>query len=65
MPLQKGKSEKTVSGNIKKLVHEYDATGTVGTSHPLTRKKAIKQAVAISLKKAGCSRAQGFDSGEH
>ena len=65
MPLQKGKSAKTVSRNIKKLVHEYDVSGTIGTSHPASKKKAIKQAVAISLRKAGRSRAQGAGSGGH
>jgi hypothetical protein len=53
MPLKKGRSNETVSANIKKLAHEYEATGTIGTSHPASKKKAIKQAVAISLQKAG------------
>jgi hypothetical protein len=65
MPLQKGRSEKAVSRNIRKLVHEYDAVGTIGASHPASRKKAIKQAVAISLKTAGRSRVQGSGSGGH
>ena len=56
MPLRKGRSQKTVSSNIKTLVHEYDHDGTVGASHPASRKKAIKQAVAISMRKAGISR---------
>ena len=56
MPLRKGRSQKTVSSNIKTLVHEYDQDGTIGTSHPASRKKAIKQAVAISMRKAGISR---------
>ena len=58
MPLQKGHSRKTVSSNVKKLAHEYEQSGNIGTSHPTSRKKAIKQAVAISLKKAGRSRTQ-------
>jgi hypothetical protein len=58
MPLQKGHSQKTVSSNVKKLVHEYDKDGTIGTSHPASKKKAIKQAVAIALQKAGRSRTQ-------
>lgn len=58
MPLQKGHSDKTVGSNVKKLVHEYEDKGTIGTSHPSSKKKAIKQAVAISLKKAGRSRTQ-------
>uniref|UniRef100_A0A6M3J543 Uncharacterized protein n=1 Tax=viral metagenome TaxID=1070528 RepID=A0A6M3J543_9ZZZZ len=41
MPLEKGKSKKVVSRNIKELM----ATG-----------RSQKQAVAISLKKAGKSR---------
>jgi hypothetical protein len=56
MPLRKGRSRKTVSSNIKTLVHEYDEDGTIGTSHPTSRKKAIKQAVAISMRKAGIGR---------
>ena len=56
MPLKKGKSDETVSSNIKTLVHEYEQDGTVGSSHPSSKKKAIKQAVAISLRKAGRSR---------
>jgi hypothetical protein len=56
MPLRKGRSQKTVSSNIKTLVHEYDQDGMIGASHPASRKKAIKQAVAISMRKAGISR---------
>jgi hypothetical protein len=52
MPLQRGSSRQTVGANIRKLVHEYDRSGTIGTSHPATRRKAIKQAVAIALDKA-------------
>ena len=58
MPLQRGHSRKTVSSNVEKLVHEYEQSGRIGTSHPTSKKKAIKQAVAISLKKAGRSRTQ-------
>jgi hypothetical protein len=65
MPLQKGRSDKAVSRNIRKLVHEYDAVGTIGASHPASRKKAIRQAVAISLKTAGRSRVQGSGSRGH
>jgi len=58
MPLKKGRSDETVSANIKKLAHEYEAKGTIGTSHPASKKKAIKQAVAIALSKAGRSRSR-------
>ena len=58
MPLKKGSSKKTVSSNIDTLVHKYERDGTIGTSHPASKKKAIKQAVAISLKQAGKARAR-------
>jgi hypothetical protein len=56
MPLKKGSSQAVVSSNIKTLVHEWEKEGSIGSSHPATKKKAVKQAVAISLKKAGESR---------
>ena len=56
MPLKKGRSQKIVSLNITKIVHEYERDGTIGSSHPASKKKAIKQAVAISLKMAGKGR---------
>ncbi|HVL08010.1 MAG TPA: hypothetical protein VM512_02460 [Burkholderiaceae bacterium] len=58
MPLKEGKSRKTISSNIKKLVHEYDEQGHVANSRPASRKRAVKQAVAIALNKAGVSRRQ-------
>ena len=56
MPLRKGSSQSTVSSNIKMLVDDWKKDGSIGTSHPATKKKAIRQAVAISLAKAGKSR---------
>ncbi|MEC5387871.1 hypothetical protein VVD49_19215 [Uliginosibacterium sp. H3] len=56
MPLKNGKSQKTISENIRTLVHEYEDDGAIGNSHPASKKKAVKQAVAISLRKAGVSR---------
>jgi hypothetical protein len=52
MPLKKGASQETVSSNIKTLVHEFERKGTIGNSKPASKKKAIKQAVAIALDKA-------------
>lgn len=52
MPLKKGSSQKTISSNIKTLMHEYEDSGTIGTSEPANAKKAQKQAVAIALNKA-------------
>jgi hypothetical protein len=56
MPLRKGSSQSAVSSNIKTLVDDWNKDGSIGTSHPSTKKKAIKQAVAIALGKAGKSR---------
>jgi hypothetical protein len=56
MPLRKGSSQAVVSSNIKILVNEWEKDGSIGTSHPATKQKAVKQAVAISLQKAGKSR---------
>src|SRR5207237_10205864 len=58
MPLTKGKSREAVSKNIKTLVHEYEKEGKIGKTHPPSKRKAVKQAVAISLKKAGKSKYQ-------
>ena len=52
MALKKGTSRKTVSSNIKTLVHDYERKGAIGTSTPASKKGAIKQAVAIALRKA-------------
>lgn len=56
MPLRKGSSQSVVSSNIKVLVDDWKKDGLIGTSNPPTKKKAIKQAVAIALTKAGKSR---------
>ena len=54
MPLKKGRSQNTVGSNIEKnFVHEYEDTGRIGTSHPASKKKAVKQAVAIALHEGG------------
>lgn len=58
MPLKKGTSKATVSSNVKTMVHEWENDGKIGNSHPASKQKAVKQAVAISLKKAGKSRTQ-------
>jgi hypothetical protein len=57
MPLRKGSSRSVVGGNIKELVDTWKKAGAIGTSRPATKKKAIKQAVAIALGRAGKSRA--------
>jgi hypothetical protein len=55
MPLNKGKSQKVVSGNIGEMVRSYKKTGKIGTSKPKSKEEAIKQATAIALSEAGKS----------
>ena len=47
-----------VSSDIKEIVDNWKEDGSIGNSHPDTKKKAIKQAVAISLKKNSQSKYQ-------
>jgi hypothetical protein len=61
MPLKKGSSQKTISGNISEMVRKYKKSGSIGTSKPASKKKAVKQAVAIALSKAG--KARGMKNG--
>lgn len=58
MPLKRGSSRKTVSHNVKEMVDSWKSKGKIGNSRPRSKKKVIKQAVAISLKKAGKSKYQ-------
>jgi hypothetical protein len=64
MLLKKGKSQAAVSNNIETMVHEWEKGGTIGTSRPSSKQKAVKQAVAISMKKAGKNRAAPSHSGK-
>ena len=56
MPTSKAREK--VSQDIKKIVHNWEKDGGIGSSHPKSKKKAVKQAVAISLKKEGLSKYQ-------
>lgn len=58
MPLKKGKSNETVSENIKEMMDDYKKKGKIGNSKPESKEKAQKQAAAIAYKKAGRSRNQ-------
>lgn len=62
MPLQSGKSSKIRGANVRELVDTYESKGKIGTSHPKSKKAAIKQAVAISYSKAG---EQNFKPNRH
>ena len=56
MPTSKAREK--VSQDVKKIVHNWEKDGAIGSSHPKSKKKAVKQAVAISLKKEGLSKYQ-------
>jgi len=56
MPLKRGKSDKVVSTNISEMVGSYAKTGKIGASKPESKAKAVKQATAIALSKAGKAR---------
>lgn len=50
--LKRGGSRKTVSDNIRELVHDWEKDGAIGNSHPKEKGQAVKQAVAIALGEA-------------
>lgn len=56
MPLKKGSSQKTISGNISEMMGAFKKSGSIGTSKPKSKKAANKQAVAIALSTAGKSK---------
>ena len=50
MPLKSGKSN--LGTTVGELMHADKEQGTIGASHPRSKKAAQKQAVAIALTKA-------------
>lgn len=51
MPLKSGKSNKTVSSNIKEMVSSYKSSGKIGNTHPKNSAQAQKIAVAAAMTK--------------
>ncbi|MCL6557457.1 MAG: hypothetical protein K6U74_01405 [Firmicutes bacterium] len=53
MPLQSGSSREVISKNIAELMRAYKRKGAIGNSRPQNKPEALKQAIAIAMKKAG------------
>jgi len=48
MPIKKGKSKETFKTNVSEIMHSYKDKGTIGSSKPKSKKKALSQALGIS-----------------
>lgn len=50
MPLDKHKSKKAFSKNVKELMGTFRQKGKIGSSHPQSTKAALKQSLAIAYR---------------
>jgi hypothetical protein len=55
MPLKKGKSQKTISANIREMIDTWKQTGKIGNTRPRSMAQAIRIASAAAYDKAGKS----------
>ena len=53
MPLKSGKSQKTISSNIRKEMKEWEGDKKIGNVKLKSKAHAQKVAVAVALSKAG------------
>jgi len=52
VPLQEGKSKKTISKNIKEMMEKYKRSGSIGSTNPKSTSHAQEIASAIAYNKA-------------
>jgi len=56
MPLKRGATQATVSGNIAEMIKSWKKTGKIGTSRPKNLREAMRQASAIAYSTARASK---------
>jgi hypothetical protein len=53
MPPKKGRSQKTISSNIKEIMDSYKKTGKIGNIRPRNSAHALEIAKAAAMRSAG------------
>ena len=61
MPLQPGHGKKTISGNIKELLHSYKSSGKIGNTKPRSAAHARRIAAAIAYGRSRASLGAWMD----
>jgi len=62
MPIKKGRSQKTISSNIRECVLSYKSKGTIGNTTPKSLKHAMRICSGIAYKSARKSKGRSVVS---